>query len=311
MSNSKRGKLKRKIHARLQQRAKDLLGMITLHEMSYSLFEMQPISYDLYMATFGRSNYTQIGVQTFDDGITVENQTDEVAVSRKWTQHPVEFSKSDVYTSKDVVARKYSKHTEDYLTKFTFMMKTNVDKQYSSKISMDENYKMNPLRVLLEQKDGVGGDEMLPFERYKSKLQSNDYNLKKLGKFLKKSESRVSHVLSSNVGHTDTTNLSKSEKIPFSKGYFSLPTKSDDEKLSVLKYTKISHVIFSESKENLIVTVHKEAHNVGWRKSLVCFWDLSVARAEPIKYLAAIDEVVIGRFRGNIKGVFIAALDDG
>lgn len=310
-TKSKQSKQKRKIHERLQQRAKDLLGMITLHEMSYSLFEMQPISYDLYMATFGRSNYTQIGVQTFDDGITEEVQTDEVAVSQKWTQHPVEFSNSEIYISKDISARKYSKHTEDYLTKFSFMLKTTVDDQNDSKINTDENYSTNPLRVFLEQKDGAGHDEMLPYETYKSKLKSNDYNTSKLGKFLKKFESRISNVLSSNIGDNDGTNLAKSSKIPFSNGYFSLSNKTASEKISFLKYSKVITVIFSDTKANLILTVHKKTQNVDGKKNLICLWDLSVTRMEPTKYLTAIDDIVIGRFRGNVRGIFAAALDDG
>lgn len=280
--------------------------------MTYSLYEMQPISYDLYMATFGRSNYTQSGVQTFDDGITEEVQTDEVSVTQKWTQCPVEFSKNDIYQHKNAMARKYSKHTEDYLTKFTFLIKDNCDEQNDGEMKSDENYKDNPLRVFLEQKDGVGGDEMLPYETYKSKLKSNDYSSKRLSKFLKRFESKVSCILSKNTGAKDLAGLEKSKsKLSFTKGHVAISPKSiENSKYFFLKSSKITKVIFSETKSNLIMTVHKKAKGVDGKKCLVCLWDLSVAR-EPRKTLLVIADIAVGRFRGNTDGIFVAALEDG
>ncbi|KAH9633646.1 hypothetical protein HF086_009746 [Spodoptera exigua] len=121
---------------------------------------MKPISYDLYMATFGRSNYTQIAIQTFEDGITEEVQTDEIESAHKWTQHPVEFTKNDICIKQKVSSRKFSKNTEDYLTKFTFLTTNNVNVEQNNEINLDENYKMDPLRIYFEQKDGVGPSEI-------------------------------------------------------------------------------------------------------------------------------------------------------
>ncbi|KPI99209.1 WD repeat-containing protein 60 [Papilio xuthus] len=55
-----------------------LESMVTLHEMTYTLFEMQPIPYDLYMATFGGRNTMQVAVQTFDDGVSQDVQTEDI-----------------------------------------------------------------------------------------------------------------------------------------------------------------------------------------------------------------------------------------
>lgn len=307
-TKSQKNKQKRKINERLKQRANDLLGMITLHEMSYSLFEMQPISYDLYMATFGRNNYTQAGVQTFDDGITEEVQTEEIVMVHKWTQHPIEFSKNTWKSAK--VGRKYSEMTEDYLTKFTFLLKEDSDDQKQNQINSDENYNSNPLRIYFEQKDGVGGDEILPFEIYKSKLKRNDYNVHKLNKFLKKCESKISSILYKNTGNKNNTDLAKSSKLPFSKGFSTISPKTvQNDKYSFLNFTKIVGTFLSDSKSNLILTVHKNAQFFDGSKSLICLWDLNVAR-EPMKILTTIDDVVLGRFRGNTDGIFVAALED-
>lgn len=312
-SRSKETKRKRKIYDELQQRAKDLLSMITLHEMSYSLFEMKPIPYDLYMATFGRSNYTQIAVQTFDDGITEEVQTEEILCDHKWTQHPVEFSNHDIYLNKGSVATKCTKNDEDYLAKFTFLIRKNKDVPFYNEIKVAKGYTENPLRIFLEQKDGVGNAEMLPYEDFKCKVETKDLNMNKLRKFLKNTESRVSNILSCNAGDKELTDLTKISKLPFSRGFVSIAPKNIvDENFLFLKYAKITNFVLSESKNNLILTIHKKSsHSAVVEKCIICLWDISVARREPLKLLVAIDNVTIGRYRGNTDGVFVAALDDG
>ncbi|XP_049883191.1 uncharacterized protein LOC126378816 isoform X2 [Pectinophora gossypiella] len=310
-SKSKENKRKRKVNEHLQQRAKDLLSMITLHEMSYSLYEMKPIPYDLYMATFGRSNYTQIAVQTYDDGIPEEVQTEDIINEHKWTQHPINFSKHDVYLYPESNTKKYGRKDEDYLTKFTFLINNNSDVDDNNQINLDKDYKENPLRIYFEQKDGVGSCEMLPYGSYKNKIENNDYNTGKLRKFLKKVERRVSSILSLNTGDKHLTDLAKNTKLPFSKGFVSFSPKTlEDEDLSFLKSMTITNLIFSDTKSNLIMSFHKKSSIIG-NKSVICVWDVGVARRDPVKILVAIDNVVIGRFKGNVDGVLVAALEDG
>ncbi|XP_061725568.1 uncharacterized protein LOC133531387 [Cydia pomonella] len=302
-NKSKEKKRKKRIVENMLRRAKDILSMVTLHEMSFTLLEMKPISYDLYMSTFGRTNYTQSGVQTFDDGITEEIQTDEIDVENKWTQHPVKFSKADIYLN-DHTLKKNKRNTDDYTSKFKFLFEDRGKNDFDA----FKEYKDNELRILLEQKSGVGSCEMLPYEIYKSKLK-DDFSTNALGRFLKKVERKVSHVL--NLNGTVSGNITKSN-LPFSSGYVGITTKKISEEKSFLKHAKITSLIFSEDKSNLVLTVHKKFTNgVLAGKSLVCLWDASVARSEPIKILVAIDNVVLGRFRGNTDGLLVAALEDG
>lgn len=308
-SKSKQNKPKKRRREHLKQRAKDLLSMITLHEMSYTLFELKHIPYDLYMATFGRSNYTQSAVQTFDDGITEEVQTDEISFENKWTQHPVKFSNHDIYLDTDD-NRKRVKKDEDYLSKFTLLINKRSDVDINNQINQDKNYIQNPLRIFLEQKDGVGSCEMLPFKTYKNKLENNNYNVNKLRKFLKKSERRISNTLILNSGQ-NIVNLSQNTQLPFSKGSMSVTLNNLPDN-NLLKNTKINSIIFSETKSHLILTIHKtSSKGIMAEKSIICLWDLSVARLEPHKILIAIDNVAIGRYRGDTNGIFVAALDDG
>ncbi|XP_063390987.1 cytoplasmic dynein 2 intermediate chain 1 [Cydia fagiglandana] len=301
-NKSKEKKRKKRIVENMLRRAKDILSMVTLHEMSFTLFEMKPISYDLYMATFGRTNYTQSTVQTFDDGITEEIQTDDIDMENKWTQHPVKFSKADVYLN-DHNLKKNKRNSDDYTSKFKFLF----EDRGTNDVDAFKEYKENELRILLEQKSGVGSCDMLPYEIYKSKL-NDDFNTNALGRFLKKVERKVSHVL--NLNGTVSDNVTKSN-LPFSSGYVGITTKKVSEEKSFLKQAKITSLIFSEDKSNSILTVHKKVTNgVLAGKSLVCLWDAGVARSEPIKILVAIDDVVLGRFRGNTDGLLVAALED-
>lgn len=309
-TKSKEYKRKKRFNEHLKQRAKDLLSVISLHEMSYNLFEMKPISYDLYMATFGRSNYQQVAVQTFDDGITEEIQTDEIDYAHKWSQHPVEFTKNDICFKNEMDKRKYSENTEDFSTKFRFLTMQSLNVETNNVINYNESYKTDPLRIYFEQRDGVGPSEMLPYETYKSKLKNNDYNANRLGKFLKKMENRISKVLLINSGNPDLSEL-KVSRFSFSTGYVSISTKNiTGKKMIFLKDTKISQMYFSDTKNNLLMTVHRKTHETDSKKCMICLWDIGVARREPIKILTAIDNVIIGRFRGATDGFFVAALED-
>ncbi|OWR46331.1 UDP-glycosyltransferase UGT41A3 precursor, partial [Danaus plexippus plexippus] len=288
---------RRKIFERLRKRAEDITSMVKFHEISYNLFEMKPIPYELYMASFGRYNYTQTSVQTFDDGVSEEVQTEEVLMCSKWTQHPIEFSNQIIHLN-----------GQDYLNNTTEKFH---NKDVMNKVNISDTYINNPLRIYFEQKDGVGNDTVLPYDGYKNKLKKNQYDANKLRKFMKRVESRVCNVLSKNAGNINMSNLVRTSKFPFSTGYMAICTKSLNEE-SLVKDTEITGVVFSDSKSNLIITIHKKfTVGVLKNKCALCLWDLSVARVEPLKTLMASDDVRIGKFRGSTDGYFVGALEDG
>ncbi|CAF4891846.1 unnamed protein product [Pieris macdunnoughi] len=299
-TKSKENRRKRRICDKLKQRAKDILSMVTLHQMSFTLFEMKPIPYELYMATFGRANYTQVAVQTFDDGITEEVQTDEIEYGNKWTQYPIKFTKNTVHLC-NVKTKRDSNEIE---LKINNLIKYNQETDGQ----VDEDYKRNPLRIYLEQKDGAGDDKILPYDIYMSKTKC-DYNVNKLRKFLKKVDGRISNILSRNTGNT-TTNLIANKKYPFSCGYISISSK-DLNKFELLQSTKIVGVVFSETKTNLVITIHGNTEVTLQHNCVLCLWDLNVAILEPIKVLISKEQVEIGRLRGNSDDIFVAALRDG
>lgn len=53
------------------------------------MFDLPPVKeYDLYIRSFGRSDTRQAYVQTRDDDIDRDIQTEDVETLVKWTQHP-------------------------------------------------------------------------------------------------------------------------------------------------------------------------------------------------------------------------------
>ena len=51
------------------------------------IFELQPLNiYEVYMKSFGRMNTEQVAVQTNDDTLDQEVQTDEIKTETRWSQ---------------------------------------------------------------------------------------------------------------------------------------------------------------------------------------------------------------------------------
>ncbi|XP_014469680.1 PREDICTED: WD repeat-containing protein 60 [Dinoponera quadriceps] len=72
-----------------RSRGEELLEMIKLDFMEWSILECSPVPYDEFIRNYGRLNTQQIFTQTGDDNIDIEIQTDEVFHRNKWTQFPV------------------------------------------------------------------------------------------------------------------------------------------------------------------------------------------------------------------------------
>ncbi|CAH2062358.1 unnamed protein product, partial [Iphiclides podalirius] len=298
----KRNRRKRHIFERLRRRAEDILGMVTLHEMRFTLFEMQPVPYDSFMAAFGRSDCAQVSVQTLEDAISSEVQTEGAICETKWTQHPVKFSKHDIC----LCAEKTKSGTGDELEdRFAVLLNPAKD----SIVSVSERHG-DPLSILLEQRNGVGSDTIQSRNVYPANLKSIDFNVDRLRKFLNRTESRISRILNSNAGNSDVSGLVRTTKLPFSGGYVTVPL--EKSKLPSIKDTKVTNVILSETRSHFVVTVHEKCSNdSSIPRSLLCVWDLSLAMHEPLKVLVAMDNVAIGKFRGVSDGIVVAALIDG
>eukprot|EP00731_Ephydatia_muelleri_P006790 Em0003g1038a len=76
---------------RTYTRGQELLGLIELDIVSFDLFDLQPLTeYELYIKSFGMENTRQVTVQTGEDNMERDAQTDAVLCSEKWVQWPPE-----------------------------------------------------------------------------------------------------------------------------------------------------------------------------------------------------------------------------
>ncbi|XP_043267572.1 cytoplasmic dynein 2 intermediate chain 1 [Venturia canescens] len=69
-------------------RGEKLLEMIKLDTVEWSILESKPIAYEEFIRTYGRLNTRQMCVQTNEDNLEVEVQTDAIERANKWTQFP-------------------------------------------------------------------------------------------------------------------------------------------------------------------------------------------------------------------------------
>ncbi|CAK9824334.1 Cytoplasmic dynein 2 intermediate chain 1 [Anthophora retusa] len=75
-------------------RGEELLEMIKLDVMEWSLLECSPIPYEEFIRSYGKLNAQQVSTQTGEDNIDIETQTEEITFKNKWTQFPITCRKN-------------------------------------------------------------------------------------------------------------------------------------------------------------------------------------------------------------------------
>ncbi|XP_015434897.1 PREDICTED: WD repeat-containing protein 60 [Dufourea novaeangliae] len=82
-------------------RGEELLEMIKLDVMEWSLLECSPVPYEEFIRSYGKLNAQQMSTQTGEDNIDVEIQTDKIVFTNKWTQFPI-TCRSNLRTKEDL-----------------------------------------------------------------------------------------------------------------------------------------------------------------------------------------------------------------
>ncbi|XP_037746987.1 cytoplasmic dynein 2 intermediate chain 1 isoform X5 [Chelonia mydas] len=80
----------RNMASKQKKRSSELLRLIDLDfSVSFSLLDLPPVNeYDMYIRNFGKTNTKQAYVQSNEDNLERDVQTDEIETLEKWTQHP-------------------------------------------------------------------------------------------------------------------------------------------------------------------------------------------------------------------------------
>nr|XP_023017272.1 WD repeat-containing protein 60 [Leptinotarsa decemlineata] len=78
-----------------QKRGKEILSMIRLDSFTFTLFDLPPVPYDVFIKNYGASNTVQSASQTGEDNVEEEIQTEKIITCTKWTQIPICFNNGD------------------------------------------------------------------------------------------------------------------------------------------------------------------------------------------------------------------------
>ncbi|XP_025084636.1 WD repeat-containing protein 60-like isoform X2 [Pomacea canaliculata] len=96
--------------SRARHRAEDLQNMIELDTVCYDMLDLPPVKeYELYIRSFGRSNTKQAYVQTNEDAVERDVQTEKADDLKKWTQHPADDI--DACGGEGLLVKESSSHT--------------------------------------------------------------------------------------------------------------------------------------------------------------------------------------------------------
>ncbi|XP_069770822.1 cytoplasmic dynein 2 intermediate chain 1 isoform X2 [Narcine bancroftii] len=89
---AKQREINSKVACKQKKRSAELLRLIDLDfSVTFSMLDLPPLNeYDVYIKSFGRTNTKQAFVQSNEDDVDQEIQTDEIETVDKWTQHPGE-----------------------------------------------------------------------------------------------------------------------------------------------------------------------------------------------------------------------------
>ncbi|XP_050305302.1 cytoplasmic dynein 2 intermediate chain 1 [Anthonomus grandis grandis] len=83
---------KKRLNEARRQRGKELLSMIKLDTINFTVFDLPSIPYEVYISNYGEYNSVQISIQTGDDDLCEESQTDTLSTNSVWTQMPNKFT---------------------------------------------------------------------------------------------------------------------------------------------------------------------------------------------------------------------------
>ncbi|XP_067932358.1 cytoplasmic dynein 2 intermediate chain 1-like [Watersipora subatra] len=116
---AKQRDMNQKVASKARKRCTELLNIIELDTVHMTLFDLPPVKeYDLYMSSFGRTNAQQACVQTNEDNLERDTQTEDIDLTTKWTQCPSEGAAACGSADKTNDSSDTSRHDDGKLTAF-------------------------------------------------------------------------------------------------------------------------------------------------------------------------------------------------
>lgn len=301
-----------------KQRARDLCSLITLDEIKYSLFEINPVPYDVFIKTFGKSNFFQGSSQTNDDYVDEVTQTDSIFTVNKWTQNPINYSKYDIITS--VIPDKQSKSKNK--TSDPKIHNAIYDLPTKDSTVIEIKLLENPLEMFNKQRLGSNVHSAGLSKDGAQNVLTDHKIFSKYYLFVQKAGKMMSDYLEAESSDISKRDICKSE-LKISQSFIS-PLKYL-HKINYLEKRPAQMASFSEDTCNCFITVHSRVSGSETitststplddfisSRTLICIWCFkSNVPAEPTKVLTCIGDVICCKLFGGISGIVVAGLSDG
>lgn len=253
----------------------ELMKKINLDTMAFTLFELKPLSYDLYMKIYGHKNTNQSSSQTTGNLIDQDSQTESKSKQTIWTQYPPNFIANNISTEN---------YHQDRIGCGEGIEHTTA--QNADECLLENSLRrINRTNVLKE----VRSTKLIDYER--------------LNFFLQKSAITLSAICDTSVVNSE---LSQSNST-FSDGFFQISINESN----ILNDTTVYYMYSNPKIENIIYLAHRQkSTSRSHDNSYVSVWSISDTK-KPIHILSCWSLIICLEVHHHLQDVVIAGLTDG
>eukprot|EP00795_Rhopilema_esculentum_P014037 gene14037-5015_t len=152
---AKQKQISDKVASKTRRRGKELSKLIELDVVAMDLFELQPLNiYEVYMKSFGRTNTEQVAVQTNEDCLEQETQTEEIEAEAKWCQFSNEVqsfggeneNSSKANTTQSSTMSHDTKRLNKFLSKATQLCMTLLNEMADNEDKISDRYEQSEMK---------------------------------------------------------------------------------------------------------------------------------------------------------------------
>lgn len=248
---------------------------INLDTMTFTLFELKPLSYDLYMRVYGHKNTNQTSTQTAANLVDQDVQTDSKTKHSIWTQYPPNYAASVI-------------STENY----------HQDRIGCGEGVDDVNTAQHSDECLENSLKIINRTGALRDGRYSKVI---DYE--RLNFFLQKSAITVSTICDAGVAIKD---LHKSDS-SFSDGFYKISVNES----TILDNTAVYYMYSNPMIENIVYLVHRQQSTSRTHdNSFISVWNIWDTK-KPTHVLSCWSLIICLEVHHNFQDVVIVGLTDG
>ncbi|XP_065366929.1 cytoplasmic dynein 2 intermediate chain 1 [Calliphora vicina] len=278
----------------INQRGSDLMSKIQFDVLSFTFLDLKPISYDIFMQTFGKLNTNQNFTQTQGNLMHVEQQTELHETRSIWTQHPPQYDLEIIKT-----LDKNGIYSQNCCGELMNECQTQLKPDCELEQSLDTLKQLNNQSITRNH------------QNYQ-KRQRKPINYEHLNSFLLRSSLVIDQILGSS---NTTSNHEPPQNSPYTNDQvLSRVTEHfyyiESNLLNTLQVLKV----FSNNKYNLLITVHESLPDTNVYSTdfsnLLMVWCTNT-RNKPLRLLTTWSEVSKVEISNDSSDIIVASLRDG